>query len=87
MAKNKGLSPNMKMALAGMNPDAGETLAEMKARGLKVNPSVLRALIDRGLVESTQVEKEVVTVVKRNVGFYTLTDAGRNAAANLGDAE
>ena len=52
----------------------GLTIAEMKDLGFtNVNSSHLTALKNRGIVDSVQVEREVVTVVKRKVNVYTLT--------------
>ena len=52
----------------------GLTIAEMKELGFtNVNSSHLTALKNRGIVDAVQVEREVVTVVKRKVNVYTLT--------------
>ena len=52
----------------------GLTIADMKNLGFTdVNSSHLTALKNRGIVDSVQVEREVVTVVKRKVNVYTLT--------------
>lgn len=89
MAKKLKLTPNMIDTLGSLNtdPSVSETVAEMKARGVNTNPSVLRGLIDRGLVVSTPTEIEVVTVAKRTVNTYTVTDAGLEVIAGLDNVE
>jgi hypothetical protein len=54
------------------------TAKDLKDAGLEgLNSAHLPALVNRGLVDTADVEVEVVTVVKRKVKAYTLTDAGK----------
>jgi len=54
--------------------ESGLTIAEIKEKGFEdVNSSHLTALKNRGIVDTMEVEREVVTVVKRKVNVYTLT--------------
>ena len=54
--------------------DAPMTLAEIKELVPDANASHLTALKNRGMATSDQVEKEVVTVVKRKVNSYTAVE-------------
>ena len=53
------------------------TAHELKELGLEgLNSAHLKALENRGLVTAVEVEKEIVTVVKRKVKEYTITEKG-----------
>ena len=71
------LSPGAVDALKGL-VDNPATVADLKAAGIAANPSHLTALIARGYVTAEPVDIEVVTVAKRTVNSYTITDAGRS---------
>lgn len=68
------LSEGAKTALAMLQTEAeGLTVAEMKTRGFEnANASHLTALKKRGLVDSVEVEVEVVVTQKRKVQKYFL---------------
>ncbi|NCU32233.1 MAG: hypothetical protein EOM23_04720 [Candidatus Moranbacteria bacterium] len=68
---DKKLSPAAEAALAALvaNPE-GFTLAELKEVLPDVNSAHLTALVNRGLVSTEKVEKEVKRVVKTKVNRY-----------------
>lgn len=76
MAKTqKPLSTKAQEALDFLKEHGNMTLSEMKEKGLEgINSSHLTALRNRGLVNSTPVEKEVVTVSKRTVQEYSVAE-------------
>jgi peroxiredoxin len=53
------------------------TAQEMKDKGFNVNSAHLTALVNRGLINALQVEKEFQVVVKRKVNDYSLTEKGK----------
>jgi len=53
---------------------AGVTAADVKALGFAANSANFTALANRGLITSTSVEREVVTVAKRTVNEYTVVE-------------
>lgn len=66
----------------------GITIADMKAAGIPANPSQMTALKNRGLIESVQVEIEVVVTQKRKVQKYFLPGMnGGDAVADEVDSE
>ena len=74
MAKTKNeLSEGAKRALEVLQENEGSmTLAEIKESFPEVNSSHLTALRNRGLVEGTKTEKEVVSVTTRKVLVYSV---------------
>lgn len=70
------LSEGAKTALAMLqqNPK-GLTVADMKEKGFSANASHLKALKDRGLATSHEVEIEVVVTQKRKVQKYFVISA------------
>jgi len=76
MAKEKKvakLSDGSIKAFEMLKANGDMTVAEMKEKGLEgVNSSHLTALKNRGIVSATEVEREIVTVVKRKVSVYSL---------------
>ena len=71
--KETPLSAKAIEILKDLKENGSSTLAEIKQRGLEgVNSSHLGALKNRGLVTAVQVEKDVVTVVKRKVLEYSV---------------
>lgn len=83
MAKAKQLTPGMVEILTAMGDGNSETIANMKDRGVAANPSQLKALENRGFVSVERITVEVPTIVKREIGRYTITDAGLAALAAL----
>ena len=78
MAKLAKLSEGALKTLEAIKT-AGKSITayELKALGLEgLNSAHLKALENRGLVTAVEVEKEVVTVVKRKVKEYTITEKG-----------
>lgn len=69
---SEGSLKALEMLKGGTNTAQG--LKELGFEGL--NSAHLKALENRGLVTAVEVEKEVVTVVRRKVKEYTITDDG-----------
>ena len=77
MAKVNKVSEGALKALEALKTAGTATAKDLKDAGLEgLNSAHLVALVNRGLVESTDVEVEVVTVVKRKVKAYTVTEKG-----------
>ena len=77
MNKTVKLSAGAVDALKALATVKTATAKDLKDAGLEgLNSAHLTALVNRGLAESHDVEVEVVTVVKRKVKAYTVTDAG-----------
>lgn len=69
--KERALSAESERALKMLKEKGELTIADMKELGFdNVNSSHLTALKNRGLVQSEQVEKLVVSTVKRKVQLY-----------------
>ena len=76
LAKVRELSEKAKEVLAVLKAsEKALTLAELKEKVENLNSSHLTALRNRNLVSATEVEKEVVTVVKRKVNSYSVVAA------------
>ena len=74
MAKTRELSAKAKEVLEVLRAsEKALTLAELKEVVADLNSSHLTALRNRNLVSAEEVEKEVVTVVKRKVNSYSVT--------------
>ena len=72
LAKERALSEGAKQALEVVkNAEGSVTLADIKEVFEGANSSHLTALVNRGLVATEQVVKEVPTIVKRKVNAYT----------------
>ena len=77
MANQKVLSQKSVEALQILK-EGTFTMSDMANRGIEnLNSAHLTALVNRGLVETTQVVVEVPTVVKRKVNAYSLTEKGQ----------
>lgn len=77
MNKTVKLSAGAVDALKALAVKGTATAKDLKDAGLEnLNSAHLTALVNRGYVESHDVEVEVVTVVKRKVKAYTVTNAG-----------
>ena len=77
MAKKDLLSLEAIKALEMLKVEKSATAKKLKDLGFEnVNSSHLKALENRGLVESKDVEIEVVVVQKRKVKEYTITEKG-----------
>ena len=78
MAKLAKLSEGALNALEAIKTAGkGVTASELKELGLEgLNSAHLKALENRGLVTAVEIEKEIVTVVKRKVKEYTITEKG-----------
>ena len=77
MAKKDVLSLETIKALEMLKVEKSATAKKLKDLGFeKVNSSHLKALENRGLVVSKDVEIEVVVVQKRKVKEYTITEKG-----------
>ena len=76
MAKVNKLSEGSLKVLEIMKAsNTGMTVAEIKENGFEgVNSSHLTALKNRGIVESQEVVREVVSVTKRKMNVYTLVE-------------
>ena len=78
MAKVNKLSKGASEALEMLKEVITATALTLKENGLEnLNSSHLVALKNRGLVETKDVEVEVLTVVKRKVKAYTITEKGK----------
>ena len=76
MAKIAKLSDGAIKALE-MLKEGSATAHDLKEKGYTgINSAHLKALENRGLVTAVEVEKEIVTVVKRKVKEYTITESG-----------
>lgn len=61
-----------------MLKEGSATAHDLKQKGFTdVNSSHLKALENRGLVSSVEVEKELIQVVRRKVKEYTITNEGK----------
>ena len=77
MNKTNKLSAGALDALKTLAVKGTATAKDLKDAGLEgLNSAHLTALVNRGFAEAVDVEVEVVTVVKRKVKAYTVTDAG-----------
>ena len=77
MAKKDLLSLETIRALEMLKVEKSATAKKLKDLGFEnVNSSHLKALENRGLVVSKDVEIEVVVVQKRKVKEYTITEKG-----------
>ena len=77
MAKKDLLSAETMKALEMLKVEKSATAKKLKDLGFEnVNSSHLKALENRGLVVSKDVEIEVVVVQKRKVKEYTITEKG-----------
>lgn len=77
MAKERKLSEGALRALE-MIKEGTATVADLKEKGFTdINSAHVKALENRGLVSAVEVEKEMITVVKRKVKEYTITDEGK----------
>ena len=77
MAKKDLLSAETIKALEMLKVEKSATAKKLKDLGFEtVNSSHLKALENRGLVTSKDVEIEVVVVQKRKVKEYTITEKG-----------
>lgn len=70
---SEGALKALEMLKGGVN--TAEGLKKLGFEGL--NSAHLKALENRGLVSAVEVEKEVITTVKRKVKEYTITDEGK----------
>lgn len=78
MAKVNKLSEGASKVLEALKEVGTATAMELKEKGLdKLNSAHLTALVNRGLAVSKDVQVEVVTVVKRKVKAYTITEKGK----------
>ncbi len=77
MAKKDLLSLGAIRALEMLKVEKSATAKDLKDLGFeKVNSSHLKALENRGLITSKDVEIEVITKQKRKVKEYTITEKG-----------
>ena len=77
MANQKVLSQKSVEALQILK-EGTFTMNDMVSRGIEgLNSAHLTALVNRGLVETTQVVVEVPTITKRKVNAYSLTEKGQ----------
>ena len=77
MAKVNKVSEGALKALEALKAVGTATAKDLKDAGLEgLNSAHLTALVNKGLVESTDTVVEVVTVVKRKVKAYTVTEKG-----------
>ena len=77
MAKKDLLSLETIRALEMLKVEKSATAKKLKDLGFEnVNSSHLKALENRGLVESKDVEIEVIVKQKRKVKEYTITEKG-----------
>ena len=75
ITKKVELSDGAKKALQLLKDNGGLTVADMKELGFtNANSSHLTALKRRGLVDSHEVEIEVITKQKRKVQKYFITE-------------
>ena len=78
MAKVNKISDGALKALEALKAVGTATAKDLKDGGLdKLNSAHLTALVNRGLVEATDTVVEVLTVVKRKVKAYTITEKGK----------
>lgn len=64
------------------------TAHDLKENGLEgLNSAHLKALENRGLVTAVEVEKEIVTIVRRKVKEYTITEKGLAGEVELQKGE
>ena len=86
MAKVNKVSEGALKALEALKTVGTATAKDLKDAGLEgLNSAHLTALVNRGLVEATDTVVEVVTVVKRKVKAYTITEKGKTFDAKEGE--
>lgn len=86
MNKTVKLSAGAVDALKALATVKTATAKDLKDAGLEgLNSAHLSALVNRGLAESRDVEVEVVTVVKRKVKAYTITEKGKTFDVKEGE--
>ena len=76
MAKKVAVLSEGAIAVFNAMKEAGRplTMQELKDAGVNANPAHFTALKNRGLISAEKVEKEVITVAKREVNEYALIE-------------
>ena len=86
MNKVNKVSAGALKALEALKAVGTATAKDLKDNGLEgLNSAHLTALVNRGLVEATDTVVEVVTVVKRKVKAYTITEKGKTFDVKEGE--
>lgn len=86
MAKTNKLSQGATKALEMLKEVKSATAYDLKEKGFTdLNPAHLTALTSRGYATSEDTEIEVVTVTKRKVKRYTITELGENLGNDEGE--